>query len=219
MAESDDFRAEHAAVAAQIDADVGVEHIAEVYARALLGAAEKAGQTQAVLEEFDELVSGVLERFPKLEAILTSGLVSHQEKAGILDRVCGPRNSPLLVDFLKVVSRHGRLDCLWAIHRQARLLYDELRGRIRVQLATATPPDDALKNRIAQNLCALLGGEPVVEWVTQAELIGGMVVRVGDTVYDGSVARQLDLVHQQMIQRSVDEIQSRGDRFRYPAGN
>ena len=50
-------------------------------------------------------------------------------------------------------------------------------------------------------------------------LIGGVVLRVGDTVYDGSVARQLEQVREQMIDRSVHEIQSRRNRFGHSAGN
>ena len=219
MAESDDITARDANVAAQIEADVRVEHIADVYGKALLGAAENAGRTEELLQEFELLITDVLERFPKLEAILTSALIPHDDKAGILDRVLGGRFSPLLVSFLKVLSRHGRLDCLRAIHRQIRLLYDRLRGRVHVQLTTATPLSEAAAGRIAENLRALLGGEPVLRRVTNPELIGGAVLRVGDTVYDGSIANQLHLIRQQMIDRSAHEIQSRRDRFRDPAGN
>jgi F-type H+-transporting ATPase subunit delta len=219
MAESDDITARDANVAAQIEADVRVEHIADVYAQALLGAAENAGRTAELLQEFELLVTDVLERFPKLEAILVSALIPHEEKAGILERVLGEPFSPLLVSFLKVVSRHGRLDCLRAIHRQIRLLYDRLRGRVHVQLTTATPLSAAAADRIAENLRALLGGEPVLRCATDPELIGGAVLRVGDTVYDASIANQLHLIRQQMIDRSAHEIQSRRDRFRDPAGN
>ena len=54
---------------------MGVEHVADVYAKALLGATEKAGQTAAVIEEFDDLMADVLDRFPKFEAVLASALV------------------------------------------------------------------------------------------------------------------------------------------------
>jgi F-type H+-transporting ATPase subunit delta len=219
MPESDDITAQDASAAAQIEADVGVEQVADVYAEALLGAAENAGCTAELLEEFDLLVSDLLGRYPKLEAILGSVLVSHEEKAGILDRVVGPRASPLLVNFLKVVSRHGRLDYLRAIRRQARLLYDQMRGRVRVQLTTATPLSDALASRIAESLRTVVGGEPVLRRVTDPKLIGGAVVRIGDTVYDSSIANQLRTIRQQMIDRSAHEIQSRRDRFRDPAGN
>ena len=219
MAESDDITARDANVAAQIEADVRVEHIADVYAQALLGAAENVGRAEGVLEEFETLIAELLQPFPQLDAILTSTLIHHDEKTGILDRVLAGRFSPLLVNFLKVVSRHGRFDCLRDIHRQARLLYDRLRGRVHVRLTTATPLSEAAADRIVEGLRAVLGGEPVLRRVTDPELIGGAVLRVGDTVYDGSIANQLQLIRQQMINRSAHEIQSRRDRFRDPAGN
>ncbi len=219
MAEFDDITARDAKVAAQIQADVAVEQIADVYGQALLGAAESAGRTAEVLGEFDLLMGEVLDRFPRLEAILASALIAHEEKAALLDRVLGGRFSPLVLSFLKVVSRHGRLDCLRAIHRQSRLLYDRLRQRVHVRLTTATPLSDAAAGRLAEGLRGLVGGEPVVQRVTDPELIGGVVLRVGDTVYDGSIARQLHLLRQQMIDRSAHEIQSRRDRFRDPAGD
>jgi F-type H+-transporting ATPase subunit delta len=219
MAEFDDITAHDAKTAAQIEADVGIEQIGDIYGQALLGAAENAGRTEEALEEFELLVTDVFEQFPQLEAILASSLIRHDQKAGILDRVFGGRFSPLLVSFLKVVSRHGRLDCLRAIHHQTRLLYDQLRGRVHVQLTTATAVSDATASRIAANLAAVLNSEPILRRVTDPELIGGAVLRLGDTVYDGSIANQLHIIRQQMIDRSAHEIQSRRDRFRDPAGN
>ena len=139
MAESRDVTAQDARTAAQIEADVGVEHIGDVYARGLLGAAEAAGQTAAVVAEFDAVVDEVLNRFPRLETVWASALVSPDDKAGIIDRVLGGRMSPLMVNFLKVVARHGRLDCLRAIHAETHVLYDKLKNRIRVRLTTAAP--------------------------------------------------------------------------------
>ena len=64
-----------------------------------------------------------------------------------------------------------------------------------------------------------LAASPSCDPTVDPALIGGIVLRVGDTVYDGSVARQLDQVREQMINRSVHEIQSRRDRFRHSGGN
>ena len=219
MAESRDITAEHARTAAQIEADVGVEHIADVYAKALMHTAERAGTTAAVIEEFDAVVREVLDGFPKLETVLTSALVSPEEKSAVLDRVLKDRASPLLVNFLKVVARHGRLDCLRAIHQQAQAFYDKLRNRILVRLWTATPLDPAALERLAQSLRAKLGGEPLFQQETDPSLIGGAVLRIGDTVYDGSVANQLQNLRQKVIENTAHEIQSRRDRFRNPAGN
>jgi F-type H+-transporting ATPase subunit delta len=219
MAESKDITAQDARTAAQIEADVGVEHIADVYAKALLDTTEKAGQTAAAIDEFDAVMAEVLDRYPKLEAVLASLLVSPEEKATVLDRTLKGRVSPVLVNFLKVVARHGRLDCLRAIHYQTHAMYDVLRNRIPVRLSTATPLSAAAAEHIAQRLRIKLGGEPIFQLETDPSLIGGAVLRIGDTVYDGSVANQLHNLRQQMNQRSAHEIQSRGDRFRYPAGN
>jgi F-type H+-transporting ATPase subunit delta len=216
---SDDRATRDAQLAAEMAADVGVEHVASVYADALLGAAETAGQTEAVLDEFDELVAQVLDPFPALERVLASALIAHEDKAGILDRVLGARASPTMLHFLKVVSRHGRLDCLRAIHRQARGLYQKMRGRVVVQVTSAAPVDDSVAEQIVRSIRPLLDGEPVLRRSVDPKLIGGIVVRVGDTLYDGSIAAQLKNVRQQMIDRSAHEIQSRRDRFRYPAGN
>ena len=216
---SNDRTERDAQLAAEMAADVGVEHVAAVYAEALLGAAETAGQSEAVLDEFDDLLADVLDPFPRLQQVLASALISHDDKAGILDRVLGGRASPTMLHFLKVVSRHGRLDCLRAIHRLTRGLYEKMQGRVVVQVTSAAPVDDALAERIVRSIRPLLDGEPVLRRSVDPKLIGGIVVRVGDTVYDGSIAAQLNSVRQQMIDRSAHEIQSRRDRFRYPAGN
>jgi F-type H+-transporting ATPase subunit delta len=198
--------------------DVGAQQVATVYAKALLGAAEKAGQTDRAVEEL-AAVADVLAQFPKLEAVLASALVEHEEKCQVLDRVFGAKLSPLVLDFLKVLSRHGRLELVRGVHVQVQKLYDHLRGRVRVALQTATPLDDGLSRNLEASLGKLLGGQPEVEPAVEPALIGGIVLRVGDTVYDGSVARQLRQVREQMISRSIHEIQSRRDRFRHPGGN
>ncbi|MBI3836308.1 MAG: ATP synthase F1 subunit delta [Planctomycetia bacterium] len=199
--------------------NVGAQQVATIYAKAFVGAAENAGQSDALVEEFNTLVAAVLDAFPKLEAVFGSALISHEEKSQILDRILGSRLSPLLLDFLKVISKHGRLDLVRAIHQEVLKLYDELRGRVRVQLHTATPVQDDLSRNLIVSLRKLFGGEPKLDGAIDPELIGGIVLRVGDTVYDGSVARQLHQAREQMINRSVHEIQSRRDRLRHSGGN
>lgn len=196
--------------------EVGMERIATVYAEAFLGAAAKDGPIPERIDELDSLVADVLDRFPALETVLASGLVAHEEKVGMIDRLLGSRASPHLVRFLKVASRHGRLDCLRAIHREVHRSYERMQGRVRVRVTTATPLDDALAERVAQALRGILEGEPQIERVVDPSVLAGVVVRVGDTIYDASVANQLENLRQQIIDRSAHEIQSRRDRFRHP---
>ena len=94
-----------------------------------------------------------------------------------------------------------------------------MRGLVRVEVTTATTLTDDLAAKIKEQLRGMLGGEPVLMTSIKPELIGGVVLRVGDAVYDGSVAARLADVRGRIINRSVHEIQSRRDSFSHPAGN
>ncbi len=188
-------------------AETDAEHAALLWAEAFL--------TDTLLAEFDSLLADVLDPAPELEEILGSPNISHEEKVGILRRTLGSQASKELLRFLEVVSRHGHLDRLRTIHRQTHELYQQVRGGVRVRVTTAVPLGADSARRLARQLRSLVGGEPILEQVVDPDLIGGIVVRVGDTVYDGSLATQLEGTRQRMIQRTVDEVQTRRDRFRY----
>jgi F-type H+-transporting ATPase subunit delta len=209
--------------AAEIDGDatenVGSQNVAAVYAKAYLGATEAAGSTDAALAELESLVSDVLDKLPRLDAILSSGLVSADQKIELIDKAVGTKATPLLRNFLNVLARHGRLDILRSVRSEAKKIVDKLRGRFRVHVTTAAGLDGQLQQQLSETLRGMLGGQPVLVVNTRPELIGGIVLRVGDTVYDGSVATRLARIRDQMIDRSVHEIQSGRDRFGSAEGN
>jgi F-type H+-transporting ATPase subunit delta len=197
--------------------DTGQQQVGGLYARSLLGASEAAGQTEAVLAELDSFVEDVLDKLPSFEAVLSTALVSTEEKTALLDKSLRGKASPLFLNFLKVTASHGRLDSMRAIRRAAHEEYNRMRGRISVTVRTATPLDAASEQQITQRLREMLQGEPTLVREVDPALIGGLVVRVGDTVFDGSVARRLEQLRLQMIDRSVHEIQSGRDRFSHSA--
>jgi F-type H+-transporting ATPase subunit delta len=199
--------------------NTGNRQLAEVYAKALLGAGEKQGQAEALLAELDSLVVDVLDVYPKFEAMLGTAFISPVHKSELLARVFGSSASPLMMNFLRVLTEHDRLEILRDIRRVAVRLLDGMRGRVRVEVVTATPLDPDLTQRIAQQLQAALGREPRLVSNVDPSLLGGLLLRIGDTIFDGSVATRLARVREQMIERSVHEIQRGRDRFSYPAGN
>ena len=75
-------------------ADIGKQQIAAVYAKALIGAAEKKGSTDEVVGELDSLVTEVLEKFPAFESTMGSPRLSPEEKNQMIDRVFGGPRSP-----------------------------------------------------------------------------------------------------------------------------
>lgn len=197
--------------------DVGAQQLARIYAKALIGAGESSGMTPTLLDEIQSFCAEVLDRFPAFDQVLASAMVSVPDKEGLIDRVVGGRASTTFVNFLKVAAAHGRLDILRSISRAAVELYDEMQNRVRVDVATAVPLGDHEAVQVTERLRSLLGKEPVLHRSVDPELIGGIVIRSGDTVFDGSVASQLKQLAGQMINRSVHEIQSRRDRFSHSA--
>jgi F-type H+-transporting ATPase subunit delta len=199
--------------------DPGAQRVAEVYAKAFLAAAENAGVTQVAIDELTAIDSEVLERFPRLTAVFASGFISAEDKTKIVERTFAGRVSPLVLNFLRVLAQHERLEVVREIAHSAREQYAHMRGLARVEVSTAAPLTEQLAAKIKEQLRGMIGGEPVLVPRVKPDLIGGVVLRVGDAVYDGSIAAQLANVRGKIINRSVHEIQSRRDRFRNSAGN
>ena len=199
--------------------DIGAQQVAKVYAKALIGAAENAGQTDKLVAELNSLVQDVLDKHPEFEQILSSKFVGHEEKSGMLERVFGQQASELLLSFLKVLSKRGRLDCLRAVRWQVKHLHDALRGRAEVSVRSASALDDKMIEELTHSLRQLLGKEPRLKLETDPQLLGGLVVRVGDTVYDGSVATQFKQLRDRLIDRTVEEIETRRERFLSESGS
>ena len=96
---------------------------------------------------------------------------------------------------------------------------DQQRGRIAVEVTSAIALNEQMTTRIREQLHQALSKEPVLVARVDPKLIGGLIVRVGDTVYDGSVATRLGQLQEQIRKRSIHEIQSRRDHLGDPAGN
>lgn len=194
----------------------GQERVGAVYAKALLGAAEKAGQTDLVVEELESFVKDVLDKLPRLRAALISPRIAHEEKAAMLDRALGGKMTPLLLNFLKVVSRHGRLGALHAVAAAAQRLHNEMRGRVAVLLKTAAPVSPALQDRIIQRLAQMLGKEIVLRTELDPEMLGGLIVRIGDTVFDGSLRARLVQMREAAVEKTAARFQAL-ERFAVPS--
>jgi F-type H+-transporting ATPase subunit delta len=193
--------------------DVTAERISRVYAGAFLEVAAKTGSASSLVAEVDSLVTEVLDPFPRLEETLRSALVQPEEKEQLLDRIFGKRASKEVVNFLKVLSRHGRLELLRPIARTLKQLHAERTGQKEVELRVAIPLDDAVRREIENTLRKTLRAEPVIRVVVDPSLLAGMIIRVGDRVYDSSVNTQLEHARRQMIDRAVEKIETQPERF------
>jgi F-type H+-transporting ATPase subunit delta len=163
--------------------------LARVYAEALMAAA--GPQADAVGDDIDALVEDVLAERPNAERFLASGAVNRKTKAAVLQAAFAG-TSDVLRNFLGVLNQNNRLGLLRAIAAAYRKLRDEAAGRVRVTVTSAVALSDDQLTKLKTTLAGRLDAEPVLDARTDPDLLGGLVVQVGDRVYDSSVRTRLD---------------------------
>lgn len=191
--------------------DVTEEQIARTYAEALFGAA--GDNALSAVEELQAIRSEVLEPHPGFLEPLRSAFLSHEERVAMLDRVFGGRLSEVVLNFLKVLSKHNRLGILRSVVAQAVNLADQRSGRVRVHVRTATELDAATVGEIENTLRAKIGKDPVVSQTVDPDLIAGMQVQVGDTVYDSSLRTSLAKARKSIIAHTIEQIERNPESF------
>ncbi len=192
--------------------DTDRQHLGDVYAKALLGIGEKTGNIDELIDELQSLVSVVADQ-PKLRAMLESPRVNLAEKQSLIDKMLKGRASTTFVNFVKVLTRNGRFDCLAAVAATAQAMNDQRAGRVRATMTTAERVDENITQRVAARLGQVLGKTVLIQPTIDPEIIGGLVIRVGDTVYDASIQNQLKQVRSAAIDRANQEIRGAIDRF------
>jgi F-type H+-transporting ATPase subunit delta len=171
------------------------------------------------LDEFRTFYDEVFEPNPDFSQLLTSQFTSKDDKAGIIDRVVKPRASELFTHFLKVLADKDRLNLLPYILRECIAEQERRAGQKRVQVYSAVDLSPQQLVAIRERLKAVLNIEPIVIPQTDPKLVGGLVIRVGDTIYDGSLKTRLRMLAHRLRERYLHEIQSGRDRFSSSEGN
>ncbi len=198
--------------------DPSATSIAKVYAKAFLGTIQESNKDSAI-EEVSEFLNAVTTQFPDFGQILTSHSLNKDERLNLIDRVIAPHASELLTNFLRVLARHDRLELFEQIMSQIITMRDSESGKKMVLVRSAFELTDETLSSIKQRLSDTLGFSPVLQTSIDQSVIGGLVIQVDDTVYDGSLRTRLKQLRGRLSNRSIHEIQSGRDRFSYPEGN
>lgn len=193
--------------------DIGAESLGQVYARALLGATDDAGVSDEVLAQLGQIVDDYLGGSPQLAACFASPRVDEEEKSRIIDRLFGDSVHPLLIRFMKIMARRGRLGYLRAVRNAAVEQHDAKHGRLVAEVRTAVPLDDALRGEVTERLSASMGKQVRLRETVDETIVGGMVIRIGDTVYDSSVAGRLDKIGRAASRGFARQLLEQSDRF------
>src|ERR1700722_2863428 len=192
--------------------DVRSQQVARVYAEALIQAAEKLDKTEVLLEQLTTLVHDLFEVQPLLEAFLGSGAIRHDAKRTVIDAAFGGKADPLLINFLQVLNNHDRLDLARAVWSCYRELHDQRSKRMRVKVRTASPLSKEQEEQLKRELHDDFKLEPILYINVDPELLGGMIVQVGDWLYDGTVKSRLERLRNQLM-AGANYVQDRRDQF------
>jgi len=177
------------------------ETVARRYATALADVVLQSGQTDTVKSELI-LWQQIFESNQDLITIFANPAITHENKQKVLaDLIAKVKPSPTTVNFLKVLSENGRLAELGAINERFAAVLEERSGVVSAAITSARdlPVDE--RNLLKTNLERLTGKHVNVDYQVNPDIIGGVIARIGSTVYDGSVRTRLDNLREQMIGR------------------
>jgi len=196
--------------------DVTAEKLARVYAQAFIKAAggdAPSNNANEAVAELRAVVDEIINQHPQFSQALQSAFLSHDERVAMIDRVLGGRVDGVVLNTLKVMSAHNRLGLLRTVARQAEDLNDRNNGRLQVAVESAAELGDDLLNELKAMLGSKLGIEPVVRSSVDPDMIAGVKIRVGDTVYDGSLQTVFAKARQSIIDRAIEKIESTPEQF------
>ena len=186
-----------------------------MYARSLLELADQQGG-RAVCEEIGSELEQILElgRSDKtFGEFLSSRLIATKARGESLSRNLKGRISDLTLRFLLVLNRKGRLASLPAVAASYDQLLQEKFGRVEVDVYTAEAADSALLDQVRSQLSATLGKEVILHPYTDARMIGGIKVQIGDQLLDASVATQLRRLSDRLDVQGSSELRARAQRL------
>lgn len=167
------------------------------YAEVLLELASANNAVESYADLIDAVASAI-ETTPEVEAALMSPRVPKAQKVAMLDAALATAPRPFSL-FVQMVVKRGRQMSFRNIAAEYMTIVDVKLGRVRASVTLARAADTALQADIAAGLTKALGKTVIPTFRTDASILGGAVVRVGDRVLDGSVKRKLARLRRVMM--------------------
>lgn len=175
--------------------------LATIYARSLYELAEAAGGTEKIFEVGDELeqICELARGDRKFAEFVISPIIEKTARADALGRMFRDRITDLTLRFLLVLNAKDRLGHLEPIQSAFDRLVQEAHGRVEVDVFTAAPLGSTQLQHIKDRINSSLGKEAVLHPYTDGKMIGGLKLRVGDQLIDGSVATRLQRIRASIL--------------------
>ncbi len=172
--------------------------VARRYAAALADVVLENGEAAEVQRELSDW-EGLIQSNPQLQEVFRNPTVALDQKRAVLNKLIErTRPRQTTVNFLKVLLQNQRLTELSEINRKLIEILDERAGMVAATVTTARSISESSQQQLHVKLSSLTSKQVRLNFVTDPDLIGGLITRIGSTVYDGSVRNQLQQIKEKM---------------------
>ena len=171
--------------------------VAKPYARALYEAAVEQNDLEPILADIDQLRE-LMEHSEEFTQLIQSPVLSPQFKSETFQALFTDTLQPLTINFFKLLALKQRERSLIPIMDVFSEIVDEAAGRLVAKVTTAVPITSEQAERLTAQLSAYSGKQVRLETITDTQIQGGFIVQLDDTVFDASVASQLQRLKQQL---------------------
>jgi F-type H+-transporting ATPase subunit delta len=144
--------------------------------------------------------AGTLEGSPQLREVLMDPSISKEQKLKVLDAIAGRIGMlPQVRNFIAVITDHNRLQELHGIVTEYAALADRYAGTTDAEITSARPLNEADRAELEARVGKLAGSRIRATYREDSALLGGAIVKIGSTVYDGSIRGQLQQLKQRLV--------------------
>ncbi len=172
--------------------------IARVYAESLVVLAAKTNEQDSVGEEL-RTVAEVMLKNPRVAVLFSNPAISSKDRLALLAKVFEHNTSNLFKKFLGVLNAKNRLAHLPAISAAYQAIRDTQAGRVRILVRAAVALSGEQEQRLKNTLSQKLNKQPILNVRIEPDLLGGLIVQIGDRVYDSSVRTRLNNLRNHLL--------------------
>jgi F-type H+-transporting ATPase subunit delta len=188
-----------------LDEGVVRSRLARVYAESLLAVAAKKNQQDEIGSQLDSIIKDVFAAKPEVEAYLNNPTVGKKQKAPVIAQAFAHTAEPVR-NLLGVLNQNNRLRLVRSIAAVYRDLRDTQAGRVRIIVKSAVPLTVEQSNKLQKQLETSLKKTPVIVSVVDPELIGGLIVQIGDRVVDTSVRTRIQTLRAKLMEQGTSYV-------------
>jgi ATP synthase F1 delta subunit len=175
-----------------------VEEIAQVYARSLFEVADERKQLDLAKAQLDQFADALRGNRDMQIFFFSPYFATEEKKSGLRRAVKGA--DPILMNFLEALIERHRMPAIFRIQARYQELWDQANKLLPVQVTSAVPLDEATVRSVGERIGQQTGNKIELSSTVDPEILGGIVLRVGNFILDASLRSRLNQLRKQVAQ-------------------